>query len=320
MARNCPRRRPDPSVSACAFPVASAGGYRLEGSISGVPTSFLLDTGAAMTLIHKDTWEKVAAGQEITSSSSLKLVGADGSPLSVYGKARVNLEVDGEKMAIDAAIVSPLTSEAILGLDFLKEHKALIDIPQKQLYLGDKKRAPPLRESAPVAITTVAYLQDDHTTGLREAQLANVESKPLRRGREAEKNSHATRVTVPTPAEHLSCDPVGRRLHRPTSIKKVHYKPKGGDLVWLRSPVMPCEQSRELHRPWTGQYRVLKKLSEATYRIQHVRDSRQRHVVHFDRLKLCPPDMRVSERRQGMLRQIKDPQPRPLSHLSKTWN
>ena len=71
-------------------------------------------------------------------------------------------------MAINTAIVSPLTTEVILGLDFSREHKALLDISQKQLYLGDKQATLPLRE--PAAVTS---LQDDHVTGLREAQLAD---------------------------------------------------------------------------------------------------------------------------------------------------
>ena len=42
-------------------PVTSAGGYRVEGVINGVPTSFLLDTGTAVTLLQRDTWANVTA-------------------------------------------------------------------------------------------------------------------------------------------------------------------------------------------------------------------------------------------------------------------
>ena len=138
----------------------------MEGSVNGVPTSFLLDTGAAVTLLRRDTWANVTAShpQELTSWPSLRLVGADGSPLTVHGRARVNLEVDGETMAIDAAIVSPLTSEAILGLDFLKEHRALIDIPQKQLYLRDKQHTLPLRESSHAPLATRVRVHIENTT------------------------------------------------------------------------------------------------------------------------------------------------------------
>ena len=69
--------------------------------------------------------------------------------------------------------------------------------------------------------------------------------------------------------------------------KKVHGKPFSvGDLVWLYSPAVPSGQAKKLYHPWTGPYEVVKKLSDATYRIVNTNSRRQRFVVHFDRLKL----------------------------------
>ena len=64
------------------------------------------------------------------------------------------------------------------------------------------------------------------------------------------------------------------------------------DLVWLHSPVVPRGVSQKLHRPWTGPYKIIKKLADVTYRIQNC-NGRRRHrlVVHFDRLKPCRQDM-----------------------------
>ena len=74
--------------------------------------------------------------------------------------------------------------------------------------------------------------------------------------------------------------------------RKVHGRPyECGDLVWLHSPAVPRGQSKKLRRPWTGPFRVVRKLSDAVYRIQHAQAPRQRLVVHFDCLKLCPPDI-----------------------------
>ena len=68
--------------------------------------------------------------------------------------------------------------------------------------------------------------------------------------------------------------------------KKIHGKPfEEDDLVWLHSPVVKHGRSRKLHLPWSGPYRVVKKLSDAVYRIQELRNKRRRVVVHFDRLK-----------------------------------
>ena len=68
--------------------------------------------------------------------------------------------------------------------------------------------------------------------------------------------------------------------------KKVHGKPhQVGSLVWLLNPQVPRRKSKKLHRWWTGPYKVVKQLSEATYRIQHIHNKAKRVVVHFDRLK-----------------------------------
>ena len=69
-----------------------------------------------------------------------------------------------------------------------------------------------------------------------------------------------------------------------------------GDLVWLHSPVVPCGASRKLHQPWTGPYKIIKRLADVTYRIQNCNGRRHRRlVVHFDRLKPCRQDMRMEE-------------------------
>ena len=76
--------------------------------------------------------------------------------------------------------------------------------------------------------------------------------------------------------------------------RKVHGRPyECGDLVWLHSPAVSRGQSKKLRRPWTGPFRVVRKLSKAVYRIQHAQAPHQRQVVHFDRLKLCPPDIHL---------------------------
>ena len=74
---------------------------------------------------------------------------------------------------------------------------------------------------------------------------------------------------------------------------KVHGEPhKPGDLVWLHSTVAKKGPSRKLHHQWTGPFKVVKRLSDVTYRIQHTQKSNQRKVVHFDCLKPCPSNMR----------------------------
>ena len=63
-------------------------------------------------------------------------------------------------------------------------------------------------------------------------------------------------------------------------------------MVWLYSPVVAKGKSKKLHHPWLGPYRIIKKLSDLTYRVQHHLNMKKRTVVHFDRLKPCQPGTR----------------------------
>ena len=49
-----------------------------------------------------------------------------------------------------------------------------------------------------------------------------------------------------------------------------------GDLVWVLNPKVPRNSSKKLFHPWNGPFRVVKKLSECTYRIQRQEGRRQR--------------------------------------------
>ena len=94
----------------------------------------------------------------------------------------------------------------------------------------------------------------------------------------------------------------GQKLDRQKELydEKVHGKPYSkGDLVWLHTTVTRKGTARKFHHPWTGPFLVIKRLSEAVYRLQHVENKNKRPVVHFDRLKLCPEDIRLHTRPQS---------------------
>lgn len=59
--------------------------------------------------------------------------------------------------------------------------------------------------------------------------------------------------------------------------------------------MIPKGRPKKLHLPWTGPYRVLKKISDCDYRIKLPDSRKLPMVVHFNRLKLCPPSIRLSK-------------------------
>ena len=116
------------------FPISY--GYKLPSMISGVPVTMLLDTGAAVSLLRRDVWIKVSAQlSDLQPWSGATLVSAGGGPLTIYGCACIDFVLGGRNFQNEFVVVSPLTSEAILGIDFLQEQQAAIDLGQKQLCL-----------------------------------------------------------------------------------------------------------------------------------------------------------------------------------------
>ena len=74
----------------------------------------------------------------------------NGSPLDVIGQAKVELHLGKGVFQTKVIVVSPLIKEAILGLYFLQNNSAIIDIVAAQLCLGDIKWPIKLYLHAPI--------------------------------------------------------------------------------------------------------------------------------------------------------------------------
>ena len=58
-----------------------------------------------------------------------------------------------------------------------------------------------------------------------------------------------------------------------------------GELAYLYNPAMKPGRSRKFYRPWTGPFKITKKISDLNYEITDPKDKKQ--VVHVNRLKLA---------------------------------
>lgn len=52
-----------------------------------------------------------------------------------------------------------------------------------------------------------------------------------------------------------------------------------GDAVWLHDPTKKKGLSRKLRNHWIGQFLIVKKISEVTYRIENHRDRNQKLCI-----------------------------------------
>lgn len=92
--------------------------------------SFLIDTGATITLIDESTWSRCKAHDTQVKpwENQQQLVGdINGAPLQVIGAVTIPLHWKGCTFVTPLVVVKGIKEEAILGLDFLQNHKCVID-------------------------------------------------------------------------------------------------------------------------------------------------------------------------------------------------
>ena len=135
-------------------------------------------------------------------------------------------------------------------------------------------------------------------------------------------NSDVNKVSYSTYTEELQLklieayDYVRQNVSHQQRRQKEYYNQKfhgkafvKGELVWLHNPVVKKDHSHKLHKPWSGQYKVCQRLSDVNYQIQDLTNYKKK-VVHFERLKYCPPNIRLPQK-------SKETNPLQMSNTSK---
>ena len=70
--------------------------YTIQGTVFDTPATFLLDTGAAVSLLRQDIWQRAKAPQHyLRPWTSDSLVGVDGTPLTLHGFTDVTIHLSG---------------------------------------------------------------------------------------------------------------------------------------------------------------------------------------------------------------------------------
>lgn len=114
-------------------------GIFLQTKVNEVQAKMLIDTGASLTLISKKIYDLMPQHtRPILEASSQKVLNASGDALPQYGKAIFGIEVCQSETHIPA-IVTDITVDGILGLDFLKMGNGIINLGTNTLRLNDEE-------------------------------------------------------------------------------------------------------------------------------------------------------------------------------------
>ena len=110
----------------------------VHGLLSDSNVQFLLDSGAAQSVVHYDALDE-SQRRQITSVETMML-GANGLPLDVKGCIELPVRLGLFHANHPFIVVQNLTVDCLLGADFLTEYGAVIDCQSANLSLGKETR------------------------------------------------------------------------------------------------------------------------------------------------------------------------------------
>ena len=120
------------------FSINNVSSYLLSCSVYDVPVSFLIDTGAGVSLLSTSIWEKIKpTKEELNPIVTHRLVGVDGVPIKVDGTVSVPITIGSMTVQHDFIVAKQITAEAILGLDFLEAKKCILDLAGGKMQIND---------------------------------------------------------------------------------------------------------------------------------------------------------------------------------------
>ena len=94
----------------------------MEGTAHDQPIQLLVDTGASVNLL---------------SSTREVIYSVNGRPMQLWGETTIQLRI-GTRVEVARMVVADIGNEAILGSDFLRQHRLMVDMANEQVIWGDR--------------------------------------------------------------------------------------------------------------------------------------------------------------------------------------
>ena len=137
-ARFCAPSRQKPSVNQerthQTLSVNSVTSYYLQGYVCNESISFLVDTGAGVSLLSGKVWDKIKPSTvSLEPNQCQNIVGVDGHSIQVRGSVKIPVTISDRTFEQTFIIADKITAERILGMDFLEGNKCVFDVAKREI-------------------------------------------------------------------------------------------------------------------------------------------------------------------------------------------
>ncbi|KAL9979865.1 hypothetical protein ACROYT_G017589 [Oculina patagonica] len=116
--------------------------------IEGHEFPSLVDTGAAVTAVNVNVWNKYLKNthSNLSSSNSEIVTTVNGCPLKLLGKALVKFVIHSEVFIFEAHVIEGLNYDIILGRDFLQKFSSKIDFDKAKIEFSQQEDPLPFHD------------------------------------------------------------------------------------------------------------------------------------------------------------------------------
>ena len=134
----------------------------LEMNLNGIPCFCIVDTGASVSVISKDEWELLTKETRTSPlASDIVAEAANNSLIGVVGKSILSSDIDGKQQCQQTFYVAKdISSEIILGLDWLTNCHCVIDTLKLLIGFPDGPKAPLLFNDSSIPDPAAVILCD----------------------------------------------------------------------------------------------------------------------------------------------------------------
>lgn len=107
-------------------------GLFVQAFLNGTPASCLIDTGATLSILSTQVWERMHNKQTL-ESYQCNILSASGTELDVKGKTQITININEINCHMDVIVADIVDGDAILGLDFMKTNNVVINVCENEM-------------------------------------------------------------------------------------------------------------------------------------------------------------------------------------------